>query len=30
MDAFKIGLREKVEESAAQIEEKGWKAILKK
>ncbi len=30
MDAFKTSLREKVEESAAQIEEKGWKAILKK
>jgi 5-(carboxyamino)imidazole ribonucleotide mutase len=30
MDAFKTCLREKVEESAAQIEEKGWKAVLKK
>ncbi|GMQ29943.1 5-(carboxyamino)imidazole ribonucleotide mutase [Algoriphagus confluentis] len=30
MDAFKTGLREKVEASAAQIEEKGWKAVLKK
>ena len=30
MDAFKAGLREKVEASAAQIEEKGWKAVLKK
>lgn len=30
MDAFKTSLREKVEESAAQIEGKGWKAILKK
>lgn len=30
MDAFKTGLREKVEESAARIEEKGWKAMLKK
>lgn len=30
MDSFKKGLREKVEESAAQIEERGWKAILKK
>lgn len=30
MDEFKKGLREKVEESAAQIEEKGWKEILKK
>jgi 5-(carboxyamino)imidazole ribonucleotide mutase len=30
MDAFKTGLREKVEESATQIEEKGWKAVLKK
>jgi 5-(carboxyamino)imidazole ribonucleotide mutase len=30
MDAFKTGLREKVEESAAQIEEKGWKEMLKK
>ncbi|GMQ25682.1 5-(carboxyamino)imidazole ribonucleotide mutase [Algoriphagus sp. oki45] len=29
MDAFKTGLREKVEASAAQIEEKGWKAVLK-
>ena len=30
MDAFKKGLREKVEESAAQLEEKGWKEALKK
>ena len=30
MDAFKTGLREKVEESATQIEERGWKAMLKK
>lgn len=30
MDAFKTGLREKVEESAALLEEKGWKAVLKK
>ena len=30
MDAFKQGLREKVEESAAQLEEKGWKGSLKK
>ena len=30
MDGFKTGLREKVEESAAQLEEKGWKAVLKK
>lgn len=30
MDAFKASLRQKVEESAAQIEEKGWKAVLKK
>jgi 5-(carboxyamino)imidazole ribonucleotide mutase len=30
MDEFKKGLREKVEESAAQLEEKGWKASLKK
>ena len=30
MDAFKTGLREKVEEPAARIEEKGWKAMLKK
>ena len=30
MDAFKKGLREKVEESAAQLEEKGWKGALKK
>jgi 5-(carboxyamino)imidazole ribonucleotide mutase len=30
MDAFKKGLREKVEESAAQLEEKGWKKALKK
>jgi 5-(carboxyamino)imidazole ribonucleotide mutase len=30
MDAFKKGLREKVEESAAQLEEKGWKGSLKK
>lgn len=30
MDAFKTSLREKVEDSAAEIEEKGWKAMLKK
>ncbi|MFN3998861.1 5-(carboxyamino)imidazole ribonucleotide mutase [Algoriphagus sp.] len=30
MDAFKTGLYEKVEESAAEIEERGWKAMLKK
>jgi 5-(carboxyamino)imidazole ribonucleotide mutase len=30
MDEFKKGLRDKVEESAAQLEEKGWKASLKK
>ena len=30
MDAFKTVLREKVEESAAQIEAKGWKEVLKK
>ncbi|RIW18515.1 5-(carboxyamino)imidazole ribonucleotide mutase [Algoriphagus lacus] len=30
MDDFKTGLREKVEESASQLEEKGWKAVLKK
>ena len=30
MDEFKKGLREKVEESAAQLEEKGWKGSLKK
>ena len=30
MDAFKKGLREKVVESAAQLEEKGWKGSLKK
>jgi 5-(carboxyamino)imidazole ribonucleotide mutase len=30
MDVFKTGLREKVEESAVQLEEKGWKAALKK
>jgi 5-(carboxyamino)imidazole ribonucleotide mutase len=30
MDEFKKGLREKVEESAAQLEEKGWKGTLKK
>jgi 5-(carboxyamino)imidazole ribonucleotide mutase len=30
MDVFKKGLREKVEESAAQLEEKGWKDSLKK
>jgi 5-(carboxyamino)imidazole ribonucleotide mutase len=30
MDAFKAGLRQKVEESANKIEEKGWKEILKK
>jgi 5-(carboxyamino)imidazole ribonucleotide mutase len=29
-DEFKNGLREKVEESAAQLEEKGWKRSLKK
>ena len=30
MDAFKKGLREKVEESAAQLEQLGWKGALKK
>lgn len=30
LDEFKKGLREKVEESAAQLEEKGWKSLLKK
>lgn len=30
MDEFKISLREKVEASALQIEQKGWKEILKK
>ena len=30
LDEFKKGLREKVEESAAQLEEKGWKSVLKK
>jgi 5-(carboxyamino)imidazole ribonucleotide mutase len=30
LDEFKKGLREKVEESAAQLEEKGWKRSLKK
>jgi 5-(carboxyamino)imidazole ribonucleotide mutase len=30
MDEFKKGLRDKVEESAAQLEEKGWKGSLKK
>lgn len=30
MDAFKAGLREKVEESAAHLEEMGWKAALRK
>lgn len=30
LDEFKKGLREKVEESAAQLEEKGWKDALKK
>jgi 5-(carboxyamino)imidazole ribonucleotide mutase len=30
MDAFKKGLREKVEESAAELEAKGWKSVLKK
>lgn len=30
MDEFKKGLREKVEESAAYLEEKGWKGALKK
>jgi 5-(carboxyamino)imidazole ribonucleotide mutase len=30
MDVFKTGLQEKVEESASQLEEKGWKAALKK
>lgn len=29
LDAYKKALKEKVEESAAQIEEKGWKEILK-
>ncbi len=30
LDAYKKTLKEKVEESAAQIESKGWKEILKK
>ena len=30
MDTFKKGLREKVEESAAQLEKSGWKSALKK
>lgn len=30
MDAYKKTLKEKVEESAAQIETKGWKEVLKK
>jgi 5-(carboxyamino)imidazole ribonucleotide mutase len=30
MDAFKKGLQEKVEESAAQLEKSGWKSALKK
>ena len=30
MDEFKTSLREKVEASALQIEQKGWKEILKK
>jgi 5-(carboxyamino)imidazole ribonucleotide mutase len=30
MDEFKKGLREKVEESAAQLEKLGWKEVLKK
>ncbi len=30
LDAYKKSLREKVEESAAEIEQKGWKEILKK
>lgn len=30
MDTFKKGLREKVEESAAQLEQLGWKGALKK
>ena len=30
LDEFKKGLREKVEESAAHLEEKGWKGALKK
>ena len=30
LDEFKKGLREKVEESAARLEEKGWKGALKK
>jgi 5-(carboxyamino)imidazole ribonucleotide mutase len=30
MDAFKKGLREMVEESAAQLEKSGWKSTLKK
>ena len=29
MDAFKAGLREKVEDAAARLEEKGWKEALK-
>lgn len=30
LDEFKKGLREKVEDSATQLEEKGWKGALKK
>ena len=30
LDTFKKGLREKVEESAAQLEKLGWKEVLKK
>ena len=30
LDEFKKGLREKVEESAAQLEKSGWKSALKK
>jgi 5-(carboxyamino)imidazole ribonucleotide mutase len=30
IDAFKKGLREKVEESAVQLEKSGWKSALKK
>lgn len=30
LDAYKNSLREKVEESASELEEKGWKGVLKK
>jgi 5-(carboxyamino)imidazole ribonucleotide mutase len=30
LDAYKKGLQEKVEQSAKEIETKGWKAIVKK